>query len=609
MKGSILNLTALIGIFSILGFQASATTMDYTYADSRISQYGKNKKEIIDVAICISEPSLAGKKLTAIKAYINTTEDISDVSIWLSKNLNLKSNVNQPDLASFSVTPEKVSINGIQAGELSITLENPYFLTEDPLYIGYTLSVDDLSTDGQKQPVLITGETNPNGCFMHMSKSVLKWMDYSRQTNGSAYIVATIEGDFPENSIKINGYTQANASENEDFTITFDAKNNGIESIKSIKYQYGEEGRFKEGSMEFKEAISPNLALSFPLNLKFDGVSGLGKHPFYVNITEVNGKPNDAESSSLNFDLNVYPFVPTNRVLVEEYTGLWCGWCPRGYVAMEIIADEYGDKAVPVCFHNGDEMTVTSIFPMDVSGYPKGTINRIEELDPYYGSYPEKDFGISYDIENLSSQLAKGDIEITAFLEGSTVKATATVKFIEDYTDADYEIGYILTCNGLSDSSWLQINDYSGQQGYENSFLAELPGWDSRVSGLVYNDVVVDVDGMFGITGSLPSSIKMGREYSHSHSFDISGNELVKNPYDVNVVAYIVDRETDQIMNSNIFRFTPLTGISTIEDNQVVSKIYYDLSGKIIDHPQKGIYILREKMSDGQYKTSKILMP
>ena len=609
MKVCIFYITALISAFSIFGVYASAATLDYTYADSRISPYGKNKKEVIDVAICISDPSLAGKKLTGMKAYINTIEDISEVSMWFSKALTLKSNVNQPDIASFSVTPEKTTINGTQVGELSISLENPYILTEEPLYIGYSLCVDGLSTDNQRFPIIITGDANPNGCYMHMSRSVLKWMDYSRVANGCAYVVATIEGDFPENSIMIDGYSQANASENEDFSITFDAKNNGTESIKSIKYQYGEEGAIKNGSLEFKEAISPSLAISFPLTLSFDGVNGLGTHSFYVNITEVNGKPNGSESSSLKFDLNVYPFVPVNRVLVEEYSGLWCGWCPRGYVAMEIIAEEYGNKAVPVCFHNGDEMTVTQVFPMDVSGYPKGSINRIAELDPYYGSYPEKDFGISYDIENLSSQLAIGDIEINASLEGTIVKAMATAKFIEDYPDADYEIGYILTCNDLSNALWFQKNDYSGQQGYENSRLAELPKWGSMVPGLVYNDVVVDVDGMFGVPGSLPSKIEMAREYTHSYSFDISGNELVKNPSDLNVVAYIVDRQTNRIVNSNIYRFTPLAGISSIEETESVSKIYYDLSGKIIDHPQKGMFILREKMADGKYKTSKILVP
>lgn len=609
MKFTKLYLSALISSFSILGGYASVTAMDYSYAGSGISQYGKDKKEVIDVAICISDPSLAGKKLTGLKAYINTIEDISGTSMWMSKELTLKSNVNQPDLATFPVTPEKVTINGQQAGELSVNFEDPYILTEEPLYVGYSLSVDNLTSEAQKKPVLISGEANPNGCFMHMSRSVLKWMDYSRQTNASAYIVAIIEGDFPENSLTIQGYSQANASENEEFTLTFDAKNNGMGNIKSVKYQYGEEGNIKEGSIEFKEEITPNLALSFPLNLKFDGVSGLGQHPFYVNITEVNGKPNEAESPSLNFDLNVYPFIPTNRVLVEEYTGLWCGWCPRGFLAMEIIAEEFGDKAVPVCFHNGDDMTVTSVFPVEVSGYPKGTINRMDELDPYYGSYQEKDFGIAYDIEALSSQLTKGDIDIDAILEGTTVKATATVKFIEDYSDANYAVGYLLTCNRLSDPTWIQKNDYSDRQGYENTRLRELTTWKPLVQGLVFNDVAVNVDGMFGVAGSLPSEIEMAKEYSHSYSFDISDNEFVKNPSDLNVVAFIIDRDTDLVVNSNIYRFTPLAGISSIDGSESVEKTYYDLSGRITPHPQNGLFIMREKMSDGHFKTSKIRVP
>lgn len=604
-----LSLSVLFLALLIIGGKASAASMDFTFADGSITEYGKSKKEVIDVAIRIADPSLAGKKLTALTAYINTTEDLSDVSLWLSKELTLKSNINQPDLASYSVTPSEVTVQGRKMGLLYIELDNPYTLTEEPIYVGYTMSVDNLSTDEQMQPVIISGESNPEGCFMHMSKSVLKWMDYSRQANGSAYIVATIEGDFPQNAMSINGYTFANASENEGFSMNFEVKNVGTEVIKSIKYQYGENGELKEANHEFNDILTPNLALSFPLTLNFEGVKGIGTHPFYLNIIEVNGKKNEGAMPSLNFDLNVYPFIPVNRVLVEEYTGLWCGWCPRGYIAMEIIADEFADKAVPVCFHNGDDMTVTEIFPMDVSGYPKGSINRIAELDPYYGNYPEKDFGISYDIENLSSQLAKGEIDVNASLEGTIVKVTSTSRFIEDIPTADYEIGYILTCNGLSKSTWRQVNDYSGQTGYENSRLVELSTWGSSVFGLVFNDVAVDVDGMFGVAGSLPNQIEMSKEYVHTHNFDISGNELVENPENLNVVAYIIDRQTDKILNSNIYRFTSLAAVNTIQDLSTASKTFYDLSGRIIENPGKGLYILMEKMSDGNYRTSKVMVP
>ena len=41
-----------------------------------------------------------------------------------------------------------------------------------------------------------------------------------------------------------------------------------------------------------------------------------------------------------------------------EYTGLWCGYCPAGYVAIEELTEELGKDFVVLSYHNGgDEMS------------------------------------------------------------------------------------------------------------------------------------------------------------------------------------------------------------------------------------------------------------
>ena len=74
--------------------------------------------------------------------------------------------------------------------------------------------------------------------------------------------------------------------------------------------------------------------------------------------------------------LKVYPFIPANRPLVEEYTGLWCGWCPLGYVALETMKERRGDLFVAAAYHNGDDMAFDGKTPNSPGGYPSAYVNR-----------------------------------------------------------------------------------------------------------------------------------------------------------------------------------------------------------------------------------------
>ncbi|MFI5202435.1 MAG: hypothetical protein ACHQNE_08605, partial [Candidatus Kapaibacterium sp.] len=40
------------------------------------------------------------------------------------------------------------------------------------------------------------------------------------------------------------------------------------------------------------------------------------------------------------------------RVMLEEFTGAWCGWCPRGALAIQQIKEGYPGQIFAVSFHN-----------------------------------------------------------------------------------------------------------------------------------------------------------------------------------------------------------------------------------------------------------------
>ena len=76
--------------------------------------------------------------------------------------------------------------------------------------------------------------------------------------------------------------------------------------------------------------------------------------------------------------------VPANfspKVLLEEFTGAWCGYCPRGAFESDKLDSIQAGKFIPVAIHVGDIMKIALGESIDSVyndyGYPGGMINRV----------------------------------------------------------------------------------------------------------------------------------------------------------------------------------------------------------------------------------------
>lgn len=74
----------------------------------------------------------------------------------------------------------------------------------------------------------------------------------------------------------------------------------------------------------------------------------------------------------------------TKNTLIEDYTGTWCGYCPRVTYAIEqLIAQNV--TAIPVAIHINDTFTCSEANTFDtqfsnfVTGYPTGVLDRKEK--------------------------------------------------------------------------------------------------------------------------------------------------------------------------------------------------------------------------------------
>ena len=605
--------SALLLSLVVYNMNAATGEIEYSYADENVFAFGKGKSETIDVAMCIDDPSLKGMRVKAVKAYVNTVEGISEASLWLSNNLTLENKVNQPDITSVDVLPSPAVLSGYSMGELNTTFTEEYLIGDDPLYVGYTITISETETDGQKYPIILSRQQNPNGLFLHMTKSVLKWMDYTDKANGVAEIIVTLEGNLPEYSLGIKNVSEVYAEEDTEFKAYVELSNIGLHPVQNFKYSYSfdNDSEVYSEEKELPNIIEPDLANSVMTDLNFIGTKGWGDHIVHLNIDEIDGHPNESTGSSYDFILHIIPFKPVHRPLVEEFTGLWCQYCTRGFIGMELLKEFYGDVEVSICYHNGDAMTVTNNYPVNTSaGLPCASIDRISVIDPYYGTHSSKDFGISIDVEERMRDLAIAEINVEAELVENIVNVKTSARFIQDMSDVNYQIGYVLVSNGLFDESWRQNNYYSKKTGYQGTYLEPLTEWPSSVEGLVFNDVAIDVSGMFGVDGSIPSEIKLGEYYSHGYSFDIENNKLVQDVKNLVAIVYVVNKDTGKIINANKFALNQTeNNVDEIQTQSSVYKsIYYDLSGKKVNNPADGIFIKVDVLEDGSSKISKVYL-
>lgn len=598
-----------------------ASTIGYTYAyKSDVLYWATSKAENYDIAIRIADPFLVGKQITGLSVPFPSSVNVTAFSGWLSKTLNLEKNA----LGKKVNAPDVVTVSGeLQDNVLNITFPEPYTITEEGVYAGYSFSVT--TVDADNPPVAVSAETSPDGFYVHTSRTYLSWQAKSETLGAVLAMKVWVSGDFGDNSAGIASVNTGHVRAGEDGVLQFVLANHGAAPVTSIDYIYEVDGQQTTGHADITPAIEATYGKSRNVEIPIRPIQEKGTYQLTLALSKVNGQDNE-EQAVASADYWVHTFLPKKRPVIEEYTGTWCGYCPRGFAGLEQMKLLHPDDFIGISYHNGDPMTVmsSSLYPSNVSGFPAAWLDRERQTDAYCGDGAYYTFGIEQTWEEQAARFTDADVSLIANWSGddpTVIEVTASVAFAADLSGLDYRLAYILLADDLhGDDTWGQSNYYSGDTNWSGMpGMDEFVNGESLVTGLHYNDVIIARSAADGIEGSLPSDVKEGTPYSHTYRIDTSsavsiynvniGESLVQDRGKLRVVALVINAADGTIVNANKADVgnVEYTGIQATSALQTAATVYYDLSGRRVEQPGNGIYIRQTILPDGSGHREKVI--
>ena len=567
-------ISSLLICFSLCPMRAQ-TEMVVNPAYGDIRPWGTGKAESYDVAAFVCDGSLTGSLIKGVSIPL-VSEGISDCSVWLASVLELSGGETRPDICEIDAVSED--------GWLSVVFSEPYVIPAEGVYVGYSFTVNDI-VDGTSEPVNVA-EIGASGRFyVHSSRKYKKWGDYGLPY--AADMQLTLEGDFHADAVSVSQLPELGGLHGEVCDSKVIIRNHGFEAVKSIEYVAEVGASTIEGRIDFPIPLEPEYFrdVEIPLSLQLD--SNPGDSPYSFRVSIVNGVENRSYNPGMESRAYSYPYLPQRVPLVEEYTGVWCGWCPRGAVGMERMSALYPDSFVYAVYHKGeDPMATVDALPSDDALAPSAYIDRTLFVDPYNGLSAETavtaDDGIGEAWRQAQSVGTTGFISLKAQWSDSdkdVIDVDSRVSFVRRYSTSPYRVAYILTADGLHGEGplWMQSNYYSGQEGYDNTELASLVDLPRHVADMRFDGVVVSATDADGVEGSLPGDVAMSEEYGHHYEFRVSdirnlmGEELSVDKNRLHVIACIVNSVTGAVENCAISDVPEYSGISAVGASDDVS--------------------------------------
>ena len=609
---------------------------------------GQNKYNIAFLA----PGNYAKAKIDSVEFWVLSGCQYDNLTVWVSsvkyetvEGKNYLSFPESADKADAKVVVPAADVKAVldklpanYVGPISVKLPTPFTIPADGALVGY--SYDGKSSD--KSIVLAGISSEAAGCFFQY--------DYEGERNfeslssivgmSSSIQIGLDVSDCEANDATVSANPELTTLVNTKQQYPFYITNNSAKPITQLTYSISVDGvNGAEKSLDLSSPIESMETASIPYTTAFEDD---GVHTVELNISKVNGNTNINKHSSAEYSIIALEKSADRVSVVEEQTGTWCGWCPRGHVALDLLNKQLGDKVVTLAGHfaNGDPMNIlgdnitsqaerfadygwvamTLSSLLGGGGLPGAMFDRVVAADPYVGANTTKGKNGTYeygatDLVNLLKEgnPSEADFSMTASWaddKNTDIKVDLTTTFnYNRFGSFPYGVAFVLSENGMTGkgATWKQLNYYSklaGVNGASDFNNPDMAAWFKAGSyvSTTYDNVVVQAWNPLGdaaIVDKSKTDIDKGEVIPFSTTLKVN-SDLIQNYNNLTLSALLVNLNSLAVVNAaKVVLGNCAAGIEDVNseaNNNVVSR--YNVNGMRINGAQKGLNIV--KLANGK---------
>lgn len=548
-------------------YSASGSVQTFLYSDIPPAMFSINNGSLIADTLTGNYPfRVNGQKRKAFLSYkqANQLDTFVVSTSWLKPTATADNWIITPTINSIAantvlsweaMAPDAVNLDGYEVYVTTNISSSP--VVGDFTAINKVFSIVSENNTWQTRGLSLAAYAGQNIRIAFKNNSTDKyqlWIDDIIVKNiPSGYDVATIiNNTYKYSSVGLTNIVSA----------TF--KNNGFTPITSLSINY------KIGA---NPIISETQTLVTPLSyleskqLTFS-VPFLSSTPAYNTVKIWNGLINGVAdqlntNDTLIGSVTISSSVPAKKVLVEEFTGTWCGWCPEGQSELNYAAFT-NSNAVVVSLHDNDNMSSVSgnsLIADYANSFPSATIDQYLFPNNKSIAIERNDWNVF--IAQRQAMIVPAAVSLTGISYNSStreIKATVSSTFSGD-VKGDYRLNLYIKENNvfgaiadsLLDNNW---NQYSYLYNISSSPYYQFGNYLNPTTFLMGSNRykhrnVLDslLDGPYGASGIIPiSGSTNGQTYNKAYTYTLTtpvGTEYRYHEENIYLIGLLTEYNSD----------------------------------------------------------------
>jgi hypothetical protein len=260
------------------------------------------------------------------------------------------------------------------------------------------------------------------------------------------------------------------------------------------------------------------------------------------------------------------PNAVTKRVLIEEATGTWCGWCVRGIVNMDALHKSNPTTTALIAVHNGDPMVVTTYdagMGSKIGGYPSGLVDR--QATPKNEGIDPGDFQTEY--AKRVTYVPVIDVFIDKITYNSSTKELSfqvNAKTVAAF-NGSYRFNAVITEMQVHGTT----TKYDQHNYYAGGGSGTMGGFESKPDPVKAADMYYDfvaralLGDWAGTASSIPATNASGATISYTYKKTLDATWNLKN---LSIIGFVINSTTGLVENAS----------ETVNINSVITGIDFN---------------------------------